>query len=247
MGDWEDIDNIRKGGVQKFNDAVAEEEVVDDWEAEDDADEEPGSKSNAAAKPSAPELKIKSAEELTEKVDRQKKIENMKKETPEERKARVKREQEQAQLKDVADLFGDTSPVRPAAQRNSEEKSQSKGGMGLGDFKLDTVEHFTDLADKVAIRVLSQKGNSQLIRTGRLAFLNNLINHFEVDFTSDELKDLTSRLKALQMSRSKEEKEKAALAAKKKGGKNSTAKKHVRVERADEVIDDDVDYDEDYY
>jgi hypothetical protein len=173
MGDWEQEENLelRKAGATRFDDAV-DDDVDDDWE--NDEEEQP-----AAAAPAmpVPEVQVKSAEEMKAQIEYERKIEKMRQESAEERKARVKAEQEAAAQRDVDDFFGDSTPKKksePVEAANAADSKDDGSSKGLDQIPLDRVEHFRDLADSVAVRVLSQKGSAQVVSPTYIVWFNSL-------------------------------------------------------------------------
>lgn len=218
---------VRRG---KFDDEEEDSDVVDSWDAEDSEVEREKVKKAAEAK--AKEEAEKKANHKSAAARRKEHIERRKLEAEETdetsdddedetaRKARLLREQKQADLGNAADLFGDigVSNNRSAAKKVTLTDPNDPGNTidlsALALFNPKTKDGFTKLRETLVPLLTANSKAAQYS-----LFLQEFSKLIAKDLPSDQIKKIASGLTTLSNEKMKEEK------AAEKGGKKSKAAK----------------------
>jgi hypothetical protein len=184
----DEADKVLGADVKTWDDnADGGGEVVDDWDAEE---EEP-----VETKPRGPSAEDIRKQKKAEEAARKKKLEELKREDPEARKERIKRETEQAALKDVDDLFGGIDEAHRPVQVEKKEsvaEKESKAEVVL----LEKKEHFVKYATTIAAQIAeSVKGKAHRIPFAG-DFVREIVKQCAPIVSEASLRELTTTVNA---------------------------------------------------
>ncbi|KAJ9089956.1 Translation initiation factor 3 subunit J component [Entomophthora muscae] len=224
MSDWDASDSepiVVLPAKKTWDDEDVDDEIKESWE--DSEDEKP--KVVAAPKKKVPlaqkiaEREAKEKEEKAKKLLEAKADKDLSAQELKERREAQRRLQEEADLQNAADLFGDVAIKDTDKELIKENSSIERKLESLAESSLKTKEDFEKYSSLLAQLILNHKANRQY--TG---FVESLVR----DIT-EPLKDVDLRKMSSALSAAANEKQRAAKAAL-KGKSKGVKKSNVRVD-----------------
>lgn len=219
---------VRRG---KFDDEEDDSDVLDSWDAAEDSEVEREKAKKAAEAKAKAEAEAKANHKTKSQRIEERRQENMRRlmedeETSEEeedeaeRRVRLRKTEQDADLKHAEDLFGsigisnNRAAVKPVTVKSATDPAQSLDLSTLAIFNPTTKEQFTQLRESLVPLLSQHAKNAQYT-----LFLTEFVKQISKDLPSEQIKKVASALTALSNEKMKEEK------TAEKGGKKTKAAK----------------------